>query len=179
MEVDVESYIDDEIRIMHEQDADPTVLSSNTFKLSIKELGLGPVLTLDISASVAEAVKLLQEKRVGSVLITKNGQLEGIVTERDLLYKVTGIISDLSKVNVSEIMTQDPVSLMKEDMIAYVMNNMHVGGYRHVPIVDENNKPIHNISIKNILRFILDHFPAAITNITGKPYRGLSKRVSE
>ena len=77
---------------------------------------------------------------------------------------------------VKDAMTPEPLSLMPGDMIAYVMNNMHVGGYRHVPIVDENNIPTTVISIKDVMTFILDYFPEHITNIQGEPFRGPSSR---
>ena len=70
------------------------------------------------------------------------------------------------------------LGLMATDMIAYVMNNMHVGGYRHVPIVDENNVPISIVSIKDVMSFILDYFPEEILNITGEPFRGTPFRES-
>ena len=82
------------------------------------------------------------------------------------------------KETVKSIMTPNPTSLLGSDMIAYVMNNMHVGGYRHVPIVDENNVPISMISIKDVMSFILEYFPEEIQNITGEPFRGEHLRES-
>ena len=105
-------------------------------------------------------------------MITKNGKLAGIITERDILNKVIGKMDDFRKRPVTDAMTPDPLRLMPGDMIAYVMNNMHVGGYRHVPIVNEKDEPISIISIKDVMTFILDYFPEDITNIVGEPYRG-------
>jgi hypothetical protein len=54
------------------------------------------------------------------------------------------------------------------------MNKMHHGDYRHVPIVDDEDRPIHVVSLKDVLRFILDHFPREL-NVAPNPYRGEPK----
>ena len=118
----------------------------------------------------------MQKKKIGSVVLTSNGELSGILTERDLLMKVLGIHDNWSSLKASDVMTAGPQSLQAGDEIAYVLNNMHVGGYRHVPIVDENEKPVGMVSIKDVVSWILDHFPQEITNLTGEPFRGKASR---
>ena len=118
----------------------------------------------------------MQQKKIGSVLITKKGKLAGIITERDILNKVIGKMDDFKTRPVTDAMTPNPLRLMPGDMIAYVMNNMHVGGYRHVPIVNEKDEPISIISIKDVMTFILDYFPEDVTNTVGEPYRGPAHR---
>ena len=54
-------------------------------------------------------------------------------------------------------------------------NRMIVGGYRHVPIVDEQNRPVSVVSIKDVARFVLSHFREEVTNIQAEPYRGPPK----
>ena len=165
--------IDEELKIMEEiENVNETVFSADTFKNAISELNLHKVRALDVKASIKDAINLMQKFHIGSVVITENEELVGIITERDILMKVVGLISDIDKKPVSEIMTEDPLSLREGDMLAYVLNNMHVGGYRHVPIVDESNRPVSMVSIKDVMNFILDCFPEDITNITGEPYRG-------
>ncbi|MBT3586989.1 MAG: CBS domain-containing protein [Halobacteriovoraceae bacterium] len=165
-------HVDEEMEIASEQDSSGTALSASTFRKPISDVSMPKVIALDAKTSIGEAVKLMQSKRMGSVVITDNGELAGIVTERDILLKVIGILDNWEGRPVSEIMTEDPQSLRPEDEVAYVLNNMHVGGYRHVPIVNEDGEPVAMISIKDIVSWILDHFPSEITNLTGEPYRG-------
>ncbi len=165
-------HIDEEFQVAKEQDSDGTALSSDTFKEPIKNVKMPKVLGVDVSTTVGDAVKCMQEKKIGSVVVTKNGKLEGIITERDILMKVIGIIDDWKNASVEDVMTRNPQSLMPQDEIAYVLNNMHVGGYRHVPIVNEDDEPISMISIKDVVSWLLDHFPMEIINLTGEPYRG-------
>lgn len=170
-------HLDEELEIMNEQDAPGKVLSGDTFKEAIREMELPRPVCLSEKARLGEAVDIMQRKKIGSVLINDtNGRLMGIITERDILMKVIGIIEHWREAPVTEIMTYDPLALQEGDMIAYVMNNMHVGGYRHVPIVNEDHRPIAIISIKDVMSFILDHFPEDVTNITGEPYRGTLTR---
>ena len=167
----IEDDQDEETQIGEER-ARVTALNSAIFKLPICDLLMPPAVTLDIAATIGEAVDLMQREKIGSVLITRKGKLAGIITERDILYKVIGKMPDFKTRPVTDAMTPDPLRLRSEDMIAYVMNNMHVGGYRHVPVVNERDEPVSIISIKDVMTFILDYFPEDVVNIVGEPHRG-------
>ncbi len=169
-------FLDEEIQIMSEQDSDGTTISSRSFLHPIKEVAMPVVIAIDISSTIGEAIDLMQSKNIGSVVITRKGKLEGIFTERDVLMKVIGKMEDWRNHPIHEAMTSHPQSLQAGDEIAYVLNNMHVGGYRHVPIVNEKNEPVSMISIKDVVTWILDHFPQEIINLTGEPHRGPKTR---
>ncbi len=170
-----EEELEEEIQIGKERDK-RTTLNSDIFKLPISELLMPPAAALDIGASIGEAVGLMQREKCGSVLITRKGKLAGIITERDVLNKVIGKMEDFKTRPVSDAMTPDPLRLRPGDMIAYVMNNMHVGGYRNVPIVNEQDEPVAVICIRDVLSFILDYFPEDVMNTVGEPYRGPAER---
>ena len=87
------------------------------------------------------------------------------MTERDILLKITGKGYDLDIMTVDEIMTPDPEFLTSEDPIAYALNKMHVGGFRHVPIVDDIIRPIGLISVSDIISTIADYFSREIINL--------------
>ena len=99
------------------------------------------------------------------MLITDNNKLKGILTERDILLKVTGKGFDLDIVTVYEFMTEDPEYLSPEDPLAYALNKMHIGGFRHVPIVNDSMCPVGLISISNIISTIADYFSMEIINL--------------
>lgn len=169
-------HLEEEEQIAKEQDSSGTSLSSESFTHQIREISMPPVIALDESTSLGEIVKLMQKKKIGSIVLTKDTELTGILTERDLLMKVLGVHENWKSIKASEVMTKMPQTLQAQDEIAYVLNNMHVGGYRHVPIVDENDKPIAMVSIKDVVGWIMDHFPQEITNLTGEPFRGKAVR---
>jgi CBS domain-containing protein len=172
----VNDSLEEELEIAGEQDKAGTALSGESFKAPLREVYTPRIIGVDESTPIKKVIDILQAKKMGSVVVTKNGVLTGIVTERDILLKVICIIDDLENTPVTKIMTSNPQSLRKEDEIAYVLNNMHVGGYRHVPIVNEKDEPISMISIKDVVSWILDHFPQEITNLTGEPFRGEASR---
>jgi len=130
---------------------------------------------VDYGTSIAEAVEVMQRRSIGSVLITRARRLAGIVTERDVLRKVVGRLDDLERRSVDQIMTPDPETLRLDDSMLFVMNKMHVGGFRHVPIVDEDHIPLHVLSIKDVLAFVLEHFEPIVSNLPVEPFRGVSR----
>ena len=172
----MEDHLNEEMTIANEQDSAGTALTSETFLSPIKELKLPPVAGVESSTKLGDAIKLMQDKKIGSLIVTDNSRLIGIFTERDVLMKVIGVLDNWQEREISEVMTTGPQTLMDGDEIAYVLNNMHVGGYRHVPIVDENEAPVSMVSIKDVVSWILDHFPQEITNLTGEPFRGPKTR---
>jgi CBS domain-containing protein len=114
----------------------------------------------------------MQSRRLGAVLVVVEGKLVGIVTERDVLMKVVGSKLDVDRDPVSAIMTKNPEALMLDDQLAYLLNTMRVGGFRHVPIVDDAGHALHLISLRDVLAYIVDHFPQEVLNIPSRPYRG-------
>ena len=95
----------------------------------------------------------------------------GIFTERDLLNRVAGKRLDWGSCRVADYMTRGPETLRPDDRIAWALNLMHLGGYRHVPLTDLEGKPIGIVSVKNIVEFIVDLFPASVLNLPPDPHR--------
>ena len=131
----------------------------------ISSLGLQPPLVVELGTNMKNALNSLQQEKQNCLLITENNKLKGILTERDILLKVTGKGFDLDLVTVDEFMTEDPEYLSPEDPLAYALNKMHIGGFRHVPIVDDLIKPVGLISISNIISTIADYFSMEIINL--------------
>ena len=131
----------------------------------ISKFGLKTPLNVEAGTSLKNALILLQKEEKNCLLILNDEALVGILTERDILLKVTGKGYDLSIVTVDEFMTGSPEYLNKEDPLAYALNKMHVGGFRHVPIVDDSHKPVGLISISDIIGTIADYFSREIINL--------------
>ena len=131
----------------------------------ISSLGLNTPLMVEIGTSMKNALEILQGKEQNCVLVVKNKILTGILTERDILLKITGKGFDLDLVTVDEFMTENPEYLSPEDPLAYALNKMHIGGFRHVPIVNDLNEPVGLISIGNIISTIADYFSMEIINL--------------
>jgi len=166
-----DNAVNEEFSMMYEESEKVKVLDSNTFKKPIKNIKVGKPICLDDDAMVQDALSMMQIKQFGCVLITKDQQLAGILTERDIITKVVGSGQEPSEISVRDVMTPNPEAFQPEDSIAYVMNAMVIGGYRHVPVVDENNVPLAVVSVKDIISFLVEHFPEEVLNLPPKPLR--------
>ena len=131
----------------------------------ISSLGLVSPLSVQIGTNLKNALKLLQQEKQNCLLIVNDDSLSGILTERDILLKVTGKGYDMDLVTVDEFMTENPETLSPDDPIAYALNKMYIGGFRHVPIVNDSLIPVGLISISNIISTIADYFSREIINL--------------
>ena len=73
-------------------------------------------------------------------------------------------------------MTKNPDVLHLQDPIAFALNKMISGGYRHIPIVDKENKPIGVITMQDIINSLGDYFFDDIVNLPPTPLRDQTQR---
>jgi CBS domain-containing protein len=170
--------VDEELAMMEERSAPSRGLDAEDLAHPIEQLFSKKAISVDVSQTVGHAVSLMREKGYGAICVTNGGKLAGIITERDLLVKVIGVAGDFSQIPVVEVMTHKPVALRKHDPILHVAHQMHCGGYRHVPIVDADERPVSIVSIKDVMRWVLNFFPRDVINAPGDPYRGPAVRHS-
>src|SRR5262245_50713435 len=109
------------------------------------------------------AVMELLEKHSIPVLVVEGDSLLGIITERDILFRVMGGTLDLDQTPVRDIMTPEPESLASSDKIAHALNKMAVGGFRHIPIL-KDGKPDSIVGVKDVLAYLAEMFPKSVRN---------------
>ncbi|HCL31022.1 MAG TPA: hypothetical protein DIC52_21650 [Candidatus Latescibacteria bacterium] len=115
--------------------------------------------TIERGASLGEAIARLKGRNVGCVLVTGlGGELAGIFTERDVLYKVAGLIENLDNVPVESLMTSQPTALRPADPISRALHLMAIHGFRHVPLVDDDGCPVGIVSLRDIIHFMEENF---------------------
>lgn len=139
---------------------------------SVKNLKMSRTVFVSENDTVMEAAVKMNEANVGCALIVSEGKGEppkgdspksgspmvsGVVTERDILYKVFSNKLDHASVKVSEIMTPNPEFLSEETPIAYALHMMSIGGFRHVPIL-KDNKVCGVVSVRDILAYLAGIF---------------------
>ncbi len=110
------------------------------------------VLRVDADASVLEAVKRMVEANIGSLLVTKGGEIAGIVTERDYLRRVALEGPTDENVTVEEIMSSPLIVVTPETAIDECMALMTDRRIRHVPVV-EDGEVIGIVSIGDVVKF--------------------------
>jgi CBS domain-containing protein len=131
-------------------------LQGTIMETPLRDLAPAPALVVSPRAPVAEVVRMMRERRQGSVLVMDGTQLVGIFTERDALTRLTGKTYDLATLPVREVMTRDPKILREEDTLAAAMHYMAVGNYRHIPILGPGRPP-RFVSVRGVLRYLNDH----------------------
>lgn len=104
--------------------------------------------------TVQKIVRIFQEKNKNCVLIYRRKKLVGIVSFRDILKKVAGKDKDLAKLKIEQLMTPNPEYVRAEDPIAYAVNKMALGGYRHLPVLQSDGTPLSIIMIKDVLKYL-------------------------
>jgi CBS domain-containing protein len=110
------------------------------------------VLKIDADASVLEAVELMVEENVGSLLVTDSGEVTGIVTERDYLRRVALEGRTDAETSVREIMSSPLIVVTPETAIAECMALMTNKRIRHLPVVDAG-EVAGIISIGDLVKF--------------------------
>jgi len=126
-------------------------------------------LVLKPDATVTDAMRAMQREHRGCVLVTDDGtarsKLIGIFTERDVLFRIVDRGRNPAALPIGEVMTADPETLSVHASVAYVLNKMSVGGFRHVPVVDDEHRPACVISVRDVVTFLVDAFPREVLNL--------------
>ncbi len=141
----------------------------------ISDLPLRDPILIDATATVADAVKSMNDHHTGCVLVGRDGKLVGIFTERDVLTK-DYFRADSHTVAVETVMTKNPETLEADNSIAFALNKMSVGGYRHIPIVEED-KPVGVLSVRDVVDFLVELFPADVLNLPPSPKNAITNSI--
>ena len=111
-------------------------------------------LTVKPSTPVREVLNLMVERKIGCVVVADGPKPLGIFSERDALRKLNARAAELGSQPVSKFMTANPQTLVAHAKIAYAVQRMDLGGYRHLPIVDDEGKLLGIISARDIINYL-------------------------
>lgn len=148
------------------EEKDKKSLKALDIEAPIKSLNLVPILSVLENRNLKEILDILNLKGIGCVLVTDSeGTPEGIFSERDWLSKVASKNLDLEKERVGDYMTKNPAILSEEDPIAYALNLMSEGSYRHLPIT-KSGKIKYMLSVKDIIDHITRYYRKSISDFS-------------
>ncbi|MEQ8272560.1 MAG: CBS domain-containing protein [Deltaproteobacteria bacterium] len=152
-------------------EAEPTEdqdgFSAELLSRTLEDIGTTEPVCVTEDARVGDVVQGLADRNHGCVLVTKDGVLTGIFTERDVLRRVYGHADPSTP--IGEVMTRDPEAVAFHDTIAVALNKMTVGGFRHVPLVDITKKPVGVVSVRDIVNFLVEQFPRHVLSVAPNP----------
>ena len=113
---------------------------------------VGKVTTVMPGSSVADAARLLSERRYGAVIVSADGEtVLGILSERDIVRELGRRGADCLDDTVEAIMTANPVGCTKDDESDQVFQKMTDGRFRHLPVL-EDGRMIGLISIGDVVK---------------------------
>lgn len=134
---------------------------------TVDHIGFAKPICVAPGTSVHDVFQVLKEHGEGAVLVCRDGALIGIFTERDAL-RLMASQAGLD-VAVEEVMTAAPVTLNTSDTVSVAISTMANGGFRQLPIMDAEGKPVGLQHVAHILHFLVQHFPGIIYNLPPAP----------
>ena len=118
----------------------------------VRDVMNGPVLTVEPDASAADAAQLMRDNDTGDVVITQDGRLTGIVTDRDLAVRL--IAEGLDPfVSVSEVCSENPVTISPDEPLERASELMGQHAIRRLPVC-EGDEVVGFVSLGDLARHV-------------------------
>ena len=95
--------------------------------------------SIEATRSVLDAARFMMEHNIGALPVLRNGQLAGILSERDVMNRVVAAGRTPGTTSVSEVMTANPRSVSAHESVEECLFIMREFGFRHLPIVEGKN----------------------------------------
>jgi CBS domain-containing protein len=105
--------------------------------------------TVEASASLKDAAQLMDREDIGNVLVVENGQVQGIVTDRDIVVRAIAKDKDPADTSVREVASTDLEQLSPDDSIQDAVRKMEQADVRRLPVV-EDGKPVGIVSLGDL-----------------------------
>ncbi|MHB8511944.1 MAG: CBS domain-containing protein [Actinomycetota bacterium] len=118
---------------------------------AVRDIMKTDVLEIEMASTLQEAAQSMREHNVSSVIVTEHGRLVGIMTERDHVVAMADGV-DASVAHVRDYMTPNPVSALPDSSIEDATQVMLDKGFRHLPVIDKDQKLVGVVSIRDLAR---------------------------
>lgn len=117
------------------------------------------VLSVSSSATVAEAVAILAEKRIGALPVVDGGKVTGIFSERDVIYGLARDGAAALDARVADVMISPPITVTPDDAVIAALSLMTRRRIRHLPVVD-GDQTVGFVSIGDLVKYRIDRIEA-------------------
>ncbi|MCJ7698901.1 CBS domain-containing protein [Candidatus Bathyarchaeota archaeon] len=124
----------------------------DSLPLKVRDVMVREVITVDENSTVKEAVDIMNEFQIGSLIVLEKGKAKGIVTERDFLRRVIAEAKDVTNTKVKEIMTTPLVVVEPSTDLEEAMKLMFQNKIKKLAVVDAN-KLVGIVTLTDIARF--------------------------
>ena len=144
-------------------------IDAELFREPLSAIPVREAVVFSPDRTVTEAMRAMQREHRGCVVITDDGtqasKVIGIFTERDVLFRIVDKGRNPATLAIGEVMTPDPETLPVKSTVAYALNLMSVGGFRHIPVVDDEHRPAFVVSVRDVVEFLVAAFPREVMNL--------------
>jgi CBS domain-containing protein len=120
----------------------------------VERLAQHEPLTVGPQTPLGDVIAMMRDADRGCVLIAEGERVLGVFTERDLLHRVTPRRDGALEKPVAEFMTPNPTTMRPDESVLVALNEMGVGGFRHIPLVDEGGRLRGILSGRDVLEYI-------------------------
>jgi len=122
--------------------------------MPVTEIAKAPVVEIAPYATAEDAARLMAQHHVGGLVVTRENELIGMVTDRDITTSVIAEGRDLATTAVVEIMSPEPAFVRDHSGIMETIQAMRRSKARRLPVVDEHLRPIGLVSADDLLLYL-------------------------
>ena len=134
---------------------------------SIKEVMTADPHTISSDATLQDAAREMQSDDIGAVLVTDNGDVAGILTDRDIVVRAVAEGRDPSSTKVADVATRDVKALSPDSSVEDAIRIVREQNVRRIPVVDENGQPKGIVSIGDLA--VERDSDSALADISSEP----------
>lgn len=120
----------------------------------------GQVISIAGDATVAEAIRLLAEKRIGALPVLDGGKVAGIFSERDVIYCLSAAGAAALDKRVAEVMTTPAQTVDPNQSVLGALSLMTQRRFRHLPVVDSGESLVGFVSIGDLVKHRIEKIEA-------------------
>jgi CBS domain-containing protein len=117
--------------------------------------GRGDVVTCDVSTIVRDAVAILSDRRIGAVPVMEDGEIAGIFSERDVIYRLRELGAEVLDMPLGHIMTASPVTVDPDTSVMAALSLMTRRRIRHLPVI-AGGRMVAFVSIGDLVKYRID-----------------------
>ena len=118
--------------------------------MHIREMMHKGVEWVEIDAAVTDVAKRMRDKDVGAIPVKENGQLVGMITDRDIALRAVATGKDIMKLKASDVMSRDVVTCREQENATDVLRRMETKKIRRVPVLDDDRHLVGMLSLGDI-----------------------------
>lgn len=113
-----------------------------------------PFRTVPPHTKIQDAMRMMADEDIACIMIEDKGRLVGIFSERDVLNRIAEDYATMKDKPIRIVMTRDPVYIHDTDNPAVALNIMAIGGFRHIPVLDVDDRIVGIIGPIRVVRYL-------------------------